>query len=863
VLNDELRRVNLEVSLLSDIVASIDIPIVIVDRDLRIRRLNPRAESVLRITAADLGKPITEAVALPDFAGIEGLTREAIASGEPREKEVQDQEGRWQAFHAQPHRAADQSIQGAVITLIDITRAKTEANEARGYADAIVETVQEAVLVLDAGLRVKSADRTFVEAFRLPAEKIIGFPIQEIGEGQWNDPDLVAYLRENPSHQTDVKDFQIEREFPGIGLRVLKVSVYRLKQAEREAVTVMAINDITERQMALRALEEQSRLIDLAHDAIIVRDADSAITLWNPGAEALYGWTKEEATGKITHDLLQTKFPVSREELDEKLNTKGDWSGELVHTSRDGGQLIVASRQVAMKNAAGETTAILEINRDFTQPKQIEASLRASEARLRALITSMDDVVFEVDPHGLCLGAWTNNSQFLPFLKHEAPPYSIEDLLPTQSYRPLQNALQRVLATNQPETVDYTLKLYGMTRWFVARINRITAPGRTADMLSVLVSDVTPRKEIELALKESEEKFRMLVEGVKDYAIYAIDPEGYVVSWNSGAERIKGYRRQEIIGKHFSIFYLPEEVAAGKPERDLEIAAAEGRYEDPVGRRVRKDGTQFFANLVISATRDEDGRLRGFTKVTRDITDQKRAEDSIRQLSGHILRLQDDERRRIARDLHDSMAQILTALSMNLSLVRKQPSVAKDAKADRLIEESEALAYQASEEVRSTSRLLHPPDLDTLGLLAAIRWYAGRFSERSGIAVKLSLPDDLCRLPDDHEIALFRVTQESLANVQRHSGSKTVRIRIEQSDDEVRLEVEDKGRGIPDGVLGMEAQSVHHLGVGIAGMRERLAQLGGRLELTSGAKGTKVKAVLPCPAAEAQTAAEQKLSSKG
>ena len=192
---------------------------------------------------------------------------------------------------------------------------------------------------------------------------------------------------------------------------------------------------------------------------------------------------------------------------------------------------------------------------------------------------------------------------------------------------------------------------------------------------------------------------------VKDYAIFALDTEGKVASWNIGAERIKGYRPEEIIGKHFSVFYPPEDIAAGKPENELQVAAAEGRFEDVGGWRVRKDGSRFFANVVISAIRDADGVLRGFTKVTRDITDRMRAEEAVRQLSGHILRLQDDERRRIARDLHDSTAQLLTALSMNLSLAARRPSVAGDEQASRLIRDSEALANQASDEVRNTSHL--------------------------------------------------------------------------------------------------------------------------------------------------------------
>ena len=728
-LNDELRIRNLELSIsnsdLSNVISNVNIPILILDADLRIRRMNSCAESMLKLIPEDVGRRITNFRTLLDFPGLEGLISDSLSSGDIKEMEVQDSQGRWHSLRVRPYRTAENHIEGAVITLVDITTVKAEAISARGYAEAIVETVQEAVLVLDAELRVKAANRAFLEMFRLSPEETLGLPLQQIGKGQWDDAGLLELLGESLPHETEVNDFQLEIEFPKIGLRTLQVRAYRMKHDQGEPVTLLAINDITVRQQALRAVEEQSRLIDLAHDAIIVRDSRSAIMSWNSGAESLYGWTKQEALGKITHDLLKTKFPESFDDVMHKLTTRGNWSGELLHVARNGSQIVVASRQVLLRDKSGQPTSILEINRDITSSKQAE----------------MD-------------------------------------------------------------------------------------------------------------LQQSEETFRSLVEGVKDYAIYALDPQGHVVSWNSGAERIKGYCREEILGKHFSVFYPPEDIADGKPEKDLEIAAAQGHHEDPGGWRVRKNGSRFYANLVISATRDKDGVLRGFTKVTRDITDRKRAEDSIRQLSGHILRLQDEERRRIARDLHDSTAQILSALSMNLSLIGKRPSVVQDSKAKRLIAECESLADQASNEVRTMSHLLHPPDLDTVGLVAAIRWYATRFSERTGISVKLSVSENMCRLPQDHEIALFRVMQESLANVQRHSGSKRVQVRVVQSSEEVHLEIEDKGRGMPKGVLGMEETSVERLGVGIAGMRERMNQLGGCLEIASSAGGTRVKATLSCPPAE-------------
>jgi PAS domain S-box-containing protein len=150
-----------------------------------------------------------------------------------------------------------------------------------------------------------------------------------------------------------------------------------------------------------------------------------------------------------------------------------------------------------------------------------------------------------------------------------------------------------------------------------------------------IIRDVTERKLAEEALRQNEERFRLLVEGVKDYAIFMLDPEGKVASWNEGAHRIKGYRQQEILGRHFSIFYPEEDLKRSKPERELEIAQDNGTYEEE-GWRVRKDGSRFWASVLITALRDEAGGLRGFAKVTRDITERKRAEEEIRQLNKNL-----------------------------------------------------------------------------------------------------------------------------------------------------------------------------------------------------------------------------------
>jgi PAS domain S-box-containing protein len=338
-----------------------------------------------------------------------------------------------------------------------------------------------------------------------------------------------------------------------------------------------------------------------------------------------------------------------------------------------------------------------------------------------------------------------------------------------------------------------------------------------------------------------ESVFRLFVDQITDYAIFLLTPTGEVATWNPGAERIKRYKAPEIIGKHFRIFYPPEDVANRKPERELEDAIVQGRFEDE-GWRLRKDGSRFWANVIITAVRDHDDQLIGFGKVTRDLTERKRAEEQMRELSGRLLKMQDEERGRLGRELHDTVGQYLSAAKMSLDGVASQESLKQPSKnlADAI-----QMIDRCIREVRTLSYLLYPPMLEETGLSSAIRWHLEGFSKRSGIQTTYEIPEDVERLPRDVELALFRIFQESLTNVHRHSESKTAHIRFALEHAEAVMEIKDQGKGIPSQLLERSADSIATLGVGIRGMRERVRQLGGQLEIFSSPTGTTVRARIP------------------
>jgi diguanylate cyclase (GGDEF)-like protein/PAS domain S-box-containing protein len=283
-------------------------------------------------------------------------------------------------------------------------------------------------------------------------------------------------------------------------------------QRRRAEISIRQLNAdlevrVAERTKALEqqttAVTEQAALLDLAHDAITVRDMENRILFWNRGAEKMYGWPATIAVGSLSLDLLKTEFTQPLAELDAILHRDNHWEGEAVHYTRDGTRLNVHCRWALQRDGSGKPVAVLSI-----------------------------------------------------------------------------------------------------------------------------IHDISDRKRAEEALRASEEKTRLLISGVKDYAILMLDPHGHITTWNEGAQRIKGYSSEEIIGQHFSKFYTREAVEKNHPDQELEIATKLGRYEEE-GWRVKKDGSQFWANVVITSVRDSAGQLLGFAKVTRDITERKLFADAL------------------------------------------------------------------------------------------------------------------------------------------------------------------------------------------------------------------------------------------
>lgn len=326
-------------------------------------------------------------------------------------------------------------------------------------------------------------------------------------------------------------------------------------------------------------------------------------------------------------------------------------------------------------------------------------------------------------------------------------------------------------------------------------------------------------------------------------AMLLLNPEHKVILCNETFERLFQFTQDEAMTGDLQELIATHELAPEAIEIWRRVTLGESVYA--ATQRRRKDGTIVDVELrgipIVRA-----GKLIGVIAFYHDVSQRKGAEAALHRLSARLLELQDEERRRIARELHDTTAQSLFALIMNLT--RLQELAPKEGESIHgLIADSIVLAEQSAKELRTLSYLLHPPLLDDVGLVSAINWYARGFSERSGIQVDLDLPAHLDRFPKPLEIAYFRIIQEALTNVHRHSGSPRASIRLTADAERVMLEISDQGNGFTHSL----GQSGARLGVGVAGMRERIHQLGGQFEIVSGCHGTTVRIVHSFPNEEA------------
>ncbi len=599
-------------------------------------------------------------------------------------------------------------------------------------------------------------------------------------------------------------------------------------------------------EAALAAHAEQYRLMFTAHPLPMwVYDLETLrILAVNDAAVVHYGYPRDEFMAMTVRDIRppedlpqfiaavnevragRTITPISRAKV---------WR----HRRKDGSIIHVEITSHVIQFA--DRRAELVLAHDVTTRLRAEHELEENRARLASIIESAMDAIITVGPdHRVVVFNHAAEEMFgRPAAEMLGQPFTW--LLPER----LHAATSAWFAGRclSPGTVEQFAGRRANGHEFQAEAS--IAPTRTAGgtHFTVVMRDVTQRRRAEHELAESRRLLQVAVD-TAGLGFWEYDIDGRAMTVSTEWKRQLGLEQQALSTDPEVLLQLlhPDDLPAIR--RALEDLASGSLASLEIEFRARHAGGGY-RDIRASAVAHTDagGRPVRISGTNLDITGVRDAERTVRRLSAHVLRLQDFERRRIARELHDTTAQNLAALNMNLAQLGRALA-SSDPAHTRLIEETTALADLAVQEIRTLSYVLHPPLLDALGLCRAALDYAEGFAERSGIATSTNIDEFLGRLTDDAEIALFRVLQESLSNVHRHSGAAHAEVSLAIEGDDVALTISDDGHGM-DSTTRERLRRRATVGVGIAGMTERLEQLGGTLQIVSSEAGTRLRATVP------------------
>ena len=612
------------------------------------------------------------------------------------------------------------------------------------------------------------------------------------------------------------------------------------------------------------ALQQSAEMFTAAFrsslDAISISSIPEArFLIVNESFLRMTGYTQEEVLGKSAADLKLWIDEERRSKTLAKLQAGEEIKDEEFLMRTKAGDIRTAQVSAA-RVQLGDRPGILGMVRDVTDRRRAEEALRVSEERFRTLVQNLHVGIVLLGPKAETLFA--NRAVLATFgagetqvLGKSTAQFEAKAIREDGSELPFaERPGPRAIATKRPvygEVVGWCREGSNEVLWtLVDAVPHLTQQGEVANVL-LSISNITQRKRAEEALRASEERFRTLVESLH-VGVALLGPSAEILFANPAALEVFGLSLEQVLGRTtedlrlialredgteipFAMRPTPRAIATGRPVRN-----------EVMGWRRPGSEEVFWILGEVVPLFTREGKLERLVAAFSDITKRKEAEQALHELSARLLRLQDDERRRLGRELHDSLAQSVMAVNLDLAQVARS-SVPLDKRARHALSEARRVLREMSREIRTLSYLLHPPVLDELGLVSAVKEYAHGFSERSGVALEIDIQPDFPRMPQEAETAFFRIVQESLANIQKHSGSATGRIRLWDGQGRVHLEISDQGRGIAENTQdnGVDAPKPTRLGVGILGMRERMTQLGGTLEVQRDAPGTTVRATIP------------------
>ncbi len=670
----------------------------------------------------------------------------------------------------------------------------------------------------------------------------------------------------------------------------MQITPYRTSE-DRINGTIITFVNITRRKQAeeelresTRNLEQQMRLFDTTLSSITdfayIFDKNGCFTYANQPLLDLLDITLEEISGKNFYDLnyppelaarhqqeisrvFETGKSVKAESsLTNPLGIHGfyEYIFNPVFASDGSVELIAGSTRDITTRKRNETNLafLADLSQDLVPIKSEDEIVQSFGEKISSLTGAAVCAFFEISEkkdEAEIIAEWHQSGNFSLSGK-----FSIPELVSDEFQQAMADG--KTIVVSDIETDFYAkgkkqLASFGIGSFvnvplirdgdwkFVLGVYHASPYDWRDDEINLLIESTNriwskiERVRLSEELLESQERLLLIIKSVEDYAIITTDTERIVNSWNPGAEKMFGYSESEIIGKSADIIFTPEDRIRGEPEKEMRAALETGRSEDERWHQ-RRDGSRLFVSGVMQMLKD--GKVEGFVKIARDMTERIKAEQikNDKAMLQKLVGAQEDERKRIARDLHDELGQILTALRLQLEAAGKLCKDNKDL-CDK-INETQLLAKRVDEGIDFLAWELRPAALDDFGLYAALIKYVREWSHYSGVTAEL-LDSDLKKARFSHEVEtnLYRIAQESLNNVYKHADARRAEIILDKRGDLIVLIVEDDGAGFDT-----EDKKNLEKGIGLIGMKERAALIGGSLEIESApGKGTTIFVRVP------------------
>jgi len=910
--NEELTTVNQELKIkieelsqsnsdFQNLMNSTDIGTVFLDRAFRVNLFTPAAREIFNLIPTDYGRPlsdITHRLADADLLRDAELVLQKLHAVE---REVGTEDGRTFLMRISPYRTADDHINGIVLTFLDVTERKRREEETRQLAnrveqqarlfDTTLTSISDFVYIFD-------RDGRFVYSNQ-PLLDLLGITLEEIKGKNFFDlnypPDLAARLQkqiqqvfERAEIVRDETPFTSPEGKPGF-YEYIFTPVFADGTVESVAGST---RDVTERKRIETELRENRERLQQALNAgrIFSWEMNPATREleWSSNTQNVIGFPLLDNIDKTFELIHPDDIKPTVDAINKAIETGGDYESEYRLVNPANGEALWFHSQGAITtNTPDGQPRFVGITQNTTERKEAEERLRESEERFRVLISKGADMITVSDREGKIIYASPTTERVSGYPPEEFAQQHPFDLIHPEDRPRCEEALNELVNT-PGVSLDLQHRVRhkdGTWRWvegtFTSLYNDPAVGGLVAN-----VRDVTARKRTEEALRSSEERSRLTMESVTDYAILTTDAEGHIETWNVGAECVFGYTEAEVIGQPTAIIFTPEDRAKGEPEKEMREAREAGRAADERWH-VRKGDSRFYVSGVLVPLLDEGGAVIGYAKIARDLTEQRRAEEALRraheelesrvkertselqevnetlveevrdrlaaegrarELVRKIVTAQEEERKRVARDLHDQLGQQLTALQLKLETHRTR--LAGDEASRAQVEEIQTIARQIDNEVDFLAWELRPASLDDLGLPAALQNFIEEWSKHVGTPAKFhttGFVSEADRLPPEIEINFYRIAQEALNNIYKHAEAGGVDVIFERRADQVVLIVEDDGKGFNL----RTAVGSKDRGIGLINMRERASFVGGTLEIESRkGVGTTLFVRVPLPPVE-------------